>query len=179
MRQNHKKVKLFLTDFDGVLTDGGIFYSADGEIVKRFHVHDGMGLEILAEIGVMTGIITSDNSPIVDKRAERLRFAYIIKGKNKGQKLKAVVELCDEIGVSLSEAAYMGDDVNCYDLLEKVAYPACPMDAQDMVKNIPNIYITKNKGGDGAVREWINYLFEKNLFDTDKSIQSLVLANFE
>ena len=174
MKDNKQKIKLFLTDFDGVLTDGGIYYSADGEFAKRFHVHDGMGLEMLTTIGIPTGIVTSDNSEILNKRAERLGFRYVIKGKNIGRKLPAIIELCNAIEISLEATAYMGDDVNCYDLLAQVGYPACPADAQGIIKNIPNIYVTHSKGGNGALREWINYLLNQGLFDTDKSISSLI-----
>ena len=160
------KIKLLLMDLDGVLTDGGVYYTSHGEFAKRFHIHDGMGIRQVREAGIKTGIITSEESAIVEKRAERLSVDYLYMGKDTGQKLPTIVTHCNREGTTLAEIAYMGDDINCYDLLTKVGYPACPADAQNIVKNVPNIYITKKSGGQGALREWINYLFQKRMFAT-------------
>ena len=172
------RIKLFLTDFDGVLTDGTICYAENGDISKRFHVHDGMGLELLSHMGIATGIITSDDSAIVDIRAKRLNFTHILKDLGKDGKLAATKKLCEGLGLKPEELAYMGDDVNCFGLLREVGYPACPADAQKIVQEIPHIYVAKLKGGQGALREWINYLLASELFDTDDSIESLLARNF-
>ena len=81
-----------------------------------------------------------------------------------GQKLSAIIEHCDKAGITLAEVAYMGDDINCYDLLKAVGYPACPANAQEIIKSIPKIHITRKSGGQGAIREWINHLFEQKSF---------------
>lgn len=158
------RIKLFFTDVDGVLTDGGVYYTADGEFTKRFHIQDGMGIEQLHQAGIQTGIITSETSELVKRRAERLGVNHLYMGKIMGQKLPTIVKHCDKAGISMAEVAYMGDDINCYDLLRAVGHPACPADAQDIVKTIPKIYITNKPGGGGALREWINYLFKHRYF---------------
>ena len=162
MKKN--KIKLFLTDLDGVLTDGGVYYSADGEYAKRFHIHDGMGIMLVRQAGIETGIITSEASELVEKRAERLKVNHLYMGKQLGRKLPTIENHCNKHGILMEEVAYMGDDINCKDLLQKVGYPACPADAQDCVKSVASIHITRRKGGGGALREWINYLFEHNCF---------------
>ncbi|MBE8182622.1 MAG: HAD hydrolase family protein [Candidatus Portiera sp.] len=175
---NDNKIKLFLTDMDGVLTEGSIDYSGNGLLSKRFHVHDGMGLEVIRELGVMTGLVTSDDSSIIDHRQEHLKFTHVLKAIPKGEKLKATQELCEQLGLSLAEVSYMGDDVNCWDLLSAVGYPACPADAQEIIREIPGIHITKLLGGRGAVREFINYLSAEKLLATNSSIKEFVTRGF-
>ena len=178
MNDTKPKIKLFLTDLDGVLTDGSIYYSGTGELSKRFYVHDGMGLEIIRELGIKTGLVTTDNSRIVEHRAKDLHFTYVLKDVAKGTKLSAAKELCDKVGISLSEASYIGDDVNCWDLLASVGYPICPSDAQDIIRKIPGIFVTKLPGGRGAVREVINHFLAEKMFDTDTSMDQLVESHF-
>ena len=158
------KIKLLLTDFDGVLTDGSVFYTGEGEFAKRFHIHDGMGILLVHQAGIKTGIITSEKSELVTRRAERLKIDYVYMGKEMGRKLPTIEAHCDQTNITMEEVAYMGDDINCYDLLEQVGYPACPMDAQERIKAISGIHITEKRGGNGALREWINYLFAHDCF---------------
>lgn len=151
-------IRLFLTDVDGTLTDGGMYYSASGDVMKKFNARDGMGLQLLQRTGVKTGIVTSENTDIVKARAEKLGLDYLVQGQRDGGKLAAVLDICDELGVSLAETAYIGDDVNCADLLRAVGIAACPADAMPQVKSIPGIHIMTLRGGEGCVREFINHL---------------------
>lgn len=151
-------IKLFLTDVDGTLTDGGMYYTASGDTMKKFNTRDGMGLQLLQNTGVKVGIITSENTEIVSKRAEKLGLDYLVQGKRDGGKLAAALEICDELGISLSQLAYIGDDVNCEELLRNAGLAACPADAMPQVKAIPDIHIMSLKGGEGCVREFINTL---------------------
>ena len=153
-----RKVKLFLTDVDGVLTDGGMYYSETGDELKKFNTRDGMGFHLLREAGIKSGIITTENTQIVERRAAKLKVDYVYQGKNTGGKLQTALEICRKEGITLAEAAYIGDDINCYDLLCNVGMAACPADAVEKIKTIPNIKILRKKGGEGVVREFIEII---------------------
>ena len=157
---NHKQVKLFLTDVDGVLTDAGMYYSENGDELKKFNTHDGMGLQLLMKAGIKTGIITSENTKIVEKRAKKLKVDYLYQGKREGGKLEVAKEICAKEYISLDEVAYIGDDINCHELLSSVGMAACPANALPRIKNIPNIIHLEKKGGEGAVREFVEIILE-------------------
>ena len=152
---SNMKIKLFLSDMDGTLTDGGMYYSESGDELKKFNTRDGMGFQLLREYGIKTGIITSENTKIVGMRAKKLKVDYLIQGKRDGGKLAAAHEICNQLGITLSEVSYIGDDINCYELLCAVGVKACPADACEKVKNIAGMQVMKRKGGDGCVREFI------------------------
>lgn len=156
-----KNVKLFLCDVDGTLTDGGMYYSENGDELKKFNTRDGMGFQILREAGIKTGIITSEKIKIVENRATKLKVDYLYQGKHEGMKLEAAKDICRQMGISLDEVAYIGDDINCIDLLSAVGMAACPADACEKVKNIPYINIMHKKGGEGSVREFIEKIIKK------------------
>lgn len=157
-QQAKPQIKLFLCDVDGTLTDGGMYYSETGDEQKKFNTRDGMGFQLLREAGIKTGIITSENTHIVENRAKKLKLDYLRQSKRDGGKVAAAQEICDELGITLSEVAYIGDDINCFDLLTAVAVTACPADAMPMLKNIPGIRVMTKKGGEGCVREFIESL---------------------
>ena len=144
-------IKLFLTDVDGCLTDGGMYYSAEGDVMKRFCVYDGMGMVLLRKAGIACGILTSENSPIVKARAEKLKLDKDQAGSL--TKLEAAKRICEKMGITLAEVCYVGDDVNDIDLLEAVGMPCCPPNARPEVKAIQNIKVLNTPGGQGAVRE--------------------------
>lgn len=150
-----KKIRLFLCDVDGTLTDGGMYYTENGDELKKFNTRDGMGFQLLREAGIKTGIITSENTKIVQNRAEKLKVDFLYQSKRNGSKLTVAKEICDALAISMDEVAYIGDDVNCVDLLSSVGFAACPSDACEKVKSIPGILIVEKKGGDGAVRSAI------------------------
>lgn len=161
-RKSQQQIKLFLSDVDGTLTDGGMYYSENGDELKKFNTRDGMGFQLLREAGIKVGIITSENTNIVARRARKLKLDYLEQGKQYGGKLLAAKAICDELSISLNEVAYIGDDINCFELLSSVGLAACPADSCEEVKNIPGIYIMKEEGGKGAVRSFIE-LCLKNL----------------
>jgi len=154
-KQPKKEIKLVLTDVDGVLTDGGMYYSENGDELKKFNTRDGMAFELLRNAGIKTGIITSENTKIVENRAKKLQLDYLVQGKREDGKLGVAKEICEKEGVSLENVAYIGDDVNCLELLANVGLAACPNDAMFAIKNIPNIIVLSKNGGDGVFREFV------------------------
>ena len=154
-------IRLFLTDVDGTLTDGGMYYGSDGTEFKKFNTRDGMGLQMLQRTGVKVGIVTSENIAINVNRARKLGLDYLKQGARDGGKLAATLEICEEMGITMDQVAYIGDDVNCYDLLAAVGWAACPADACDKVKKIPHIRILTRRGGDACVREWIDQILAR------------------
>jgi len=157
------KIKLFLSDVDGTLTDAGMFYGENGEEFKKFNTHDGKGFELLRNAGIKTGIITSENTKIVENRAKKLKVDYLYQGLEHKGKLDIAKEICQKENISLDEVAYIGDDVNCKELLQSVGVSACPKNALNEIKNIPNIIKLSKSGGDGAVREFIEEILMKKM----------------
>jgi N-acylneuraminate cytidylyltransferase len=151
----NRKIKLVLSDVDGVLTDGGMYYSKTGDELKKFNTRDGMAFQLLHQAGIKTGIITSEESKIVENRAEKLRVDYLCQGKYKEGKLSAVKDICFKENISLKEIAYIGDDINCFDLLSQVGIAACPYDAIENIKRINKIIILPLKGGEGVFRLFV------------------------
>lgn len=157
-KKDYRKIKLFLADVDGTLTDAGMYYSENGDELKKFNTRDGLGFRLLKEAGIKTGIITSENTKIVENRAKKLNIDYLHQGQIDGGKLSVVKAICKKEDVSLDEVAYIGDDVNCIDLLSAVGFAACPADAHMQVKAIPGIVQMQLNGGKGCVREWIDVI---------------------
>ncbi len=154
-----KEIKLFLTDVDGCLTDGGLYYSAEGDAMKRFCVYDGLGLVMLQQAGIPCGILTSENNGIVKARAEKLKLQYLYMGVGSKvnpdslTKLEAAQAICDEMEISLRDVCFVGDDILDIDLLKAVGYPCCPPNARPEVLALPGIHVLKTPGGQGAIRE--------------------------
>lgn len=145
-----KNIKLLATDCDGVLTDAGMYYSADGDYLKKFNTKDGKGLSMLMDKGIIVAIITGENSEIVKRRAEKLGIKDVYLGCE--NKVAAMEELLLKYNLSFEEIAYIGDDINDLELLKKAGISFSVSDATDIVKQTVD-YVTKNKGGYGAVRE--------------------------
>jgi len=153
-------IKLFLSDVDGTLTDAGMYYGENGEEFKKFNTHDGKGFELLRQSGIKTGIITSENTNIVSNRAKKLKVDYLYQGLEHKGKLDIAKEICQKENISLQEVAYIGDDINCKELLQSVGIAACPANALKEIKNIPNIIKLSKCGGGGAVREFVEILIK-------------------
>ena len=160
-RDRNTEIKIFLSDVDGTLTDAGMYYGEDGNEFKKFNTRDGKGFEILRKAGIKTGIITSENTKIVSNRAEKLKVDYLYQGVEHQGKLEVVKEICLMEGVELDNVAYIGDDLNCKDLLINVGLSACPSDAIEEVRLISGIRILSKSGGSGAVREFIDCILNK------------------
>lgn len=152
IKEKARKIKLLLTDCDGVLTDGGVYYSETGEVMKKFNIRDGMGVERLRVIAhVETGIITGETSPSVVMRAKKLKIQDLFLGiKDKPAILRQVLE---SKNLQADEVAYIGDDTNDIEVMSLVGLAACPADAIVFAKKAAH-YICENKGGEGAFREF-------------------------
>ena len=156
--KEEEEVKLFISDVDGVLTDSGMYYSEFGDEYKKFNTRDGMAFQILREHGIKTAIITSENTEIVERRAKKMKIDYLFQGAYEFGKLEAAEEICSKLNISLKNVAYIGDDLNCLQLLSSVGIKACPSDAEKIVKEIPQIHVLQAKGGRGVVREFVNLI---------------------
>ena len=150
MRKRIKKIKLIATDVDGVLTDGGMYYSSKGDVLKKFHARDGMAVSILKKNTIPTVIITKERNQIVKKWSSKMNIDKLFDGvKNKEE---IVSKLCKSYGLSENNIAYIGDDVNDLEILKKTGFAATPKDGNMEVKKIVD-YICKNRGGEGVLRE--------------------------
>ena len=151
LNEKLSRIKLLLTDCDGVLTDGGVYYGGAGEEFKKFDIRDGMGVERLRNFaGVTTGIITGELSPSLIKRAEKLKITELHLGvKDKPAVFK---EILNRLNLQPEEVAYIGDDTNDQEVMKLAGVGACPADAISFVKEIAD-YICGAKGGEGCFRE--------------------------
>jgi len=145
-----KKIKLVITDVDGVLTDGGMYYSKDGEFLKKFNTRDAMGMELLLDLGIKTIMLTRENSNIVKARAKKIKVSELYSGVlNKKALLKKILK---KYNVKLDQVAYIGDDLNDLEIMKSVGFSVTPSNGIDQIKKISN-YVCKLNGGDGAFRE--------------------------
>ena len=152
-------IKLIVLDVDGCLTDGSLIYTSDGIELKSFNVKDGLGISTWIKMGNKAAIITGKNSKMVKRRAGELGIKYYFQGvKNKEKVLK---ELIASLGLKNYEVSAIGDDLNDYAMLNLVGKSFTPNDGVDEIKDIVDIVLTY-KGGDGAVREMIDILIDKN-----------------
>lgn len=158
-RENRqKKIEMFLTDCDGCLTDGGMYYSENGDELKKFNTKDGMGISLLKKRGIITGIITGENTGIVEARAKKLHIDELYQGVT--NKLDVVKKLADKYKIDLSEIAYVGDDINDMEVMESVGIPCTVNNAADSVKGKAK-YVSNLNGGEGAVRDIIEFILSE------------------
>lgn len=149
-----KNYKIFLMDCDGVLTDGGMYYSENGEVLKKFNTNDGMGIAQLKSSGIYVAIITGENTLFAKQRAQKLGIDCYSGIKDK---LACVNEIVKKFNTDISKVIYIGDDLNDLEVIKNVGFSACPSNAQPIIKQRVN-YITKLSGGCGAIRELIDYI---------------------
>ena len=153
------KIKILVMDVDGTLTDGKIYIGSDGEMLKAFNVKDGLGISKLRTNNIIPAIITGRKSEILKRRSEELKIEELYQGEeNKIGKLK---ELVERYKCSLSEVAYIGDDENDLQCMKVCGLSGCPADAVESVKEAVDVVCTKD-GGQGAVREFIEYILENH-----------------
>lgn len=154
-----KRIKLFLTDCDGCLTDGGMYYTESGDEFKRFNAIDGMGFQCLRENGILTGIVTGERNEIVSRRAKKIRADFLLQGVD--DKLAEVIKLCEQHDILLEEVAYVGDDINDLELIKNVGYGFAVNNSIESIKEKAK-YVSPLNGGYGAVRDIIEWVLERN-----------------
>lgn len=152
----NKKIKALIMDIDGTLTDGGLYIGNTGELVKRFHVKDGYAIhDLLPGMGIIPVIITGRESEIVLQRCKELGITYIVQGSR--DKVSDMRKLLFQENITLEETAYIGDDINDLECMKIVGLKGCPIDAAWEVKQISD-YVTERTGGNGAVREFVEWI---------------------
>jgi YrbI family 3-deoxy-D-manno-octulosonate 8-phosphate phosphatase len=150
---------LLILDVDGVMTDGGMYWTESGDQIKKFNTKDGLGIIGLTKKGFKVGIISSGFTKImVQKRAELLGISHCYVGQQ--AKMEILKTWCDELGIELKHVAIIGDDVNDLEVMTHVGLAACPSDAVNEVKSVCSIILT-TKGGEGCIREFIDAYLQK------------------
>jgi 3-deoxy-D-manno-octulosonate 8-phosphate phosphatase (KDO 8-P phosphatase) len=153
------KFKFLALDVDGVLTDGGMYYTESGDEMKKFNAKDGLAIKALTDMGKYVGFISSGvNGNIIENRAKTLGVQKVYIGTWK--KVEILEQWCKELNIGFENVAYIGDDVNDLPAIQKAGLSACPADAVPLVKKAVNIVLSK-KGGEGCVREFVEkYIME-------------------
>lgn len=154
--------KLIITDIDGVWTDGSMYYDETGNEFKKFHTYDSAGVLFAKTLNIPVGIITGENVKSVKRRAEKLRVDYLYLGAK--NKVKLISELISELQIDWKDVAYIGDDINDYDLLQKVGLSACPSSAPLYIQEFVDWKMQK-KGGEGVFREFVEKIIEENNYN--------------
>ena len=160
---NRKLPKLILTDIDGVWTDGGMYYDGTNMELKKFHTYDSAGVLLARYLGIPVGILTSENTQIVQRRADKLKVDYCFLGCK--DKVAITIKLCEELGIGMSDVAYIGDDLNDMKLLRLVGWAGVPASAPIYIKKIASITLEK-KGGDGVFREFVEKILGEDLIQS-------------
>lgn len=149
-RRRVRRVRLVIMDVDGVLTDGGMYYSEGGEELKKFNTRDGHGITLLHAAGIKTALVTRERTPIVTRRAAKLGIVEVHQGAL--DKLPVVEKILERHGVTWADTCYIGDDVGDREAMGHVGFAAAVADALPEIKKVAH-YVTRKKGGEGAVRE--------------------------
>lgn len=146
------RIRLLALDVDGTLTDGGVFYDDAGREMKRFHIHDGLGIVLAGFVGLGIAWMTGRTSPLVERRARELGVTDLLQGVR--DKARALDDLALRRGLALDEIAFMGDDLNDLGALRRAGFALAPANAVPEVRAAAHL-VTPRAGGDGAVRDAI------------------------
>ncbi|HIP37380.1 MAG TPA: HAD-IIIA family hydrolase [Crocinitomix sp.] len=150
----NRDIKLLILDVDGTMTDGGMYFSENGDQIKKYNTKDGMAIKYITKKGIQVGIISHGYKiNMVQQRAELLGIQKVYVGRE--DKTKILKQWCEELKITLNQVAYIGDDVNDKAVMEVVGLSACPKNAVKSIKKIADVILTKN-GGDACVREFID-----------------------
>ena len=154
-----RDIKLLILDVDGTMTDGGMYFSENGDQIKKYNTKDGMAIKFITKNGIQVGIISHGYKiNMVQQRADLLGIQKVYVGRE--DKTKVLKQWCEELNINLNQVAYVGDDVNDKAVMEMVGLSACPKNAVKSIKRIADVILSKN-GGDACVREFIDdYIME-------------------
>jgi len=177
-RARSKKIALVITDCDGVLTDNGVYYSAEGEALKRFSIRDGMGVQRLRESGIQTAIVSGEHSPSLERRAEKLRIEQLYLGvRDKQAQLKRILAASN---LKLCNIAYIGDDILDLPVIREVyggGLTGAPSDAMPVVSWSVH-YRCSAEGGHGAFREFAEWILSLRTFsETPEEVGAIASQN--
>jgi len=175
VREKAQDIMLVVFDVDGVLTDGTLSYSANGEEVKHFNVKDGVGIKLLQTYGVEVAIISAKDSAPLTKRAKDLGIKHFFPGSK--DKMSVLNALLDLLGIKAKQVAYVGDDVIDLKVMQHVHLSVAPADAYDMVKRYADV-TTSSSGGKGVAREVADLILSSRM-DLDEAYIKAMLPEFE
>ena len=162
LNSNLSDINVVITDIDGTLTDGGMYYATSGETFKRFHVQDGLGVKLLQAIGVPVAIISADRSSTTINRAKKLDIEHCYVGVD--DKVLVLKSVCEKLGQTPNHVAYLGDDLQDFDVMKCVGYPVAVGNAHALIKTIAS-YVCQKSGGEGAFREFSERLIVAKGYD--------------
>ena len=150
-------IKMVIFDIDGVMTDAGMYYTESGDEFKKFNARDGLAIRKLTKTGMLAGVISHGiNENLIKKRCDLLGISHVYAGTAPKQDILA--KWCSDLNISFEQIAFIGDDVNDLPIMRIVGFSACPADASWPVKDQVDMILT-HRGGQGAVREWIERCF--------------------
>jgi 3-deoxy-D-manno-octulosonate 8-phosphate phosphatase (KDO 8-P phosphatase) len=155
LQRKAQAIKLVAFDVDGIMTDGRLYFTSLGDEIKAFNVKDGLGLKLLRDSGVEVAIITGRTSELVNRRATDLKIQHLVQGRE--DKRVALIELISELGLKPEQVAYMGDDLPDLPAIRFAGLGVTVSDAMPIILQHADL-ITEHKGGDGAVREFCDWL---------------------
>jgi len=158
------RIRLFATDVDGVLTDAGMYYTESGDEFKKFNTRDGMGIKLLQRAGLITALITQEETKLVARRGEKLTIPEVHQRVH--DKLRALRDIATRHGLTLDEVAYMGDDVNDLEALRAAGFSATPADGIPSVRRAVD-YVCRRQGGQGCVREVVDMILAAQARSTE------------
>ncbi len=162
-----KKIRLFASDIDGVMTDSGMYYSEHGDELKKFNTRDGGGFMLMKLVGIPSALITSEHVRLVQQRAKKLKIDHLFQVK--GNKLIVLKRLLKELNLELENVAYIGDDINDITMMENVGLGFAVRDAVEEIRSRAH-WILEKGGGEGAVREAAELIL-KNTGQYDTALQ--------
>ena len=152
-------LKLVITDRDGVWTDGGMYYDNIGNELKKFNTSDSAGVKFLKFNNIDLAIITGENTDIVKRRSDKLGIKYLRQGSK--NKIQDAIKIWEELNIKPEETAYIGDDIIDLPLLKIVGISGCPKNSPDYIKKYCK-WVGEKNGGEGAFREFVEYLLSQN-----------------
>jgi 3-deoxy-D-manno-octulosonate 8-phosphate phosphatase (KDO 8-P phosphatase) len=165
---NLASIRAIALDVDGVLTDGGFWWGADGEELKRFCFGDVMGLSLARRAGFVLALVSGEDSPLVDRYAEKMLIGHVVKGCR--DKAGALRQLSTQAGLEVEQFCYMGDDINDLPAMQIAGVSFAPSSAHPLVLSYAQ-FVTRNSGGNGAVREMIDALLAAREIDPRETLK--------
>ncbi|MGB1295887.1 MAG: KdsC family phosphatase [Flavobacteriales bacterium] len=171
-----KLPKLIITDIDGVWTSGHMFYDEMGNEIKQFHTYDSAGILFCKKLNIPVAIMTGETTNAVERRAKKLKIDYLFQGcKNK---TILAQNLCKELNITLEDVAFIGDDINDFELMTKVGFSACPKSAPHYAFKRVHKVLDK-KGGEGVFREFVEFIISESGYNIDDLINSVIKRKIE